>query len=64
MDKIVAGYIGIKIDTPGTVQVCHKCSTVSLQELRAHSFGAVFTDDVYLTRNGGLVCVLCQEKFI
>ena len=60
----VVGYVGIKIETPGTVQVCHECSTASLQGLKAHSFGAVFSNDVYISHNGGMTCVICQTRFI
>jgi hypothetical protein len=60
----VVGYVGIKIETPGTVHVCHKCSTASLQGLNAHSYAPVYDNDTYLTHTGGMTCVICQERFI
>ena len=63
-EKIIVGWVGIKNETPGTVQVCKNCATASIQELNAHSYGAVFSDDVYITHNGGMTCIICQARFI
>jgi len=63
-EMYVVGYVGIKIETPGTVHVCHKCSTTSLQGLNACSYSPVYSSDVYISHNGGMTCVLCQVRFI
>jgi hypothetical protein len=60
----IVGYVGIKIDTTGTVQVCRKCSTASLQGLNAHSYAPVYDNDTYITNNGGMRCDICREIFI
>lgn len=60
----VVGYIGTKTEGKGSVQVCHECSTTSLQELNAHSYAPVYDTDTYLTHTGGMTCNVCQIKFI
>lgn len=58
------GYVGIK-DTKGTIDVCAECvEKYRGKDWGAHSWGTVYSSDIYITRNGGMRCDNCQEKFI
>jgi hypothetical protein len=59
------GYVGLRIEGPGTVQVCLSCADSNKYlELGGHSFAPVYSTDTYITNNGGMRCDSCREVFI